>query len=772
MKSLRKIMLILFAAIVTPAVSQHYAIDSIFSNRPEVYFSLGFSHVKELAQLDQKIYIDQLDGETLFAYANQPQFERLISNGYTPILLSPPSMTDEYPVMKSFEQIRESNQWNFYPTYEAYESMMYQFASDFPELCTIYNIKTLTSGRKILMININNSNSDVNIKPEVYYTATMHGDELAGYVLTLRLIEYLLINYGTNDRVTYLVDHLNIWLNPLANPDGTYAAGNHTVVGSTRGNANGIDLNRNFPDPRVGDNPDGNPYQQETVAFMNFEADRYFVLSANMHGGAEVANYPWDTWFKRAADDAWWIMVTREYADTAQFYSPPGYFNDLNNGITNGYDWYSITGGRQDYMNYFRNCREFTLELSSAKRPPASQLPSFWEYNYRSFLNYLEQGLFGFNGIITNGETGNPIRATVTILNHDLDNSHVYSALPNGNYHRPVKAGTYDISFSGLGYHTRTFEGITIGDRESITLDVELYTGTLIADFSASNTIIPKGSTVDFYDESYGQSIVSWEWAFEGGEPSSSSLQNPSGIFYPESGDFAVSLTITNADAQTNTITKENFVQVRSTYNMQQGVFYSCEGLFYDSGGPDGNYQNNENYILTFYPGTEDQFVKVNFTSFNIEFHQNCEYDWLKIYDGTSTSAPLLGTWCGSNSPGQIVASNAEGALTFWFQSDQSLTGPGWVAAIECTTAVGLDEKITSLVQLFPNPVTDGNIQVVAETPITYMMIYDNKGILKKEVQGNGTTTQQVDLKKMASGLYLITVQTTKSVYSQKIIIH
>ena len=36
--------------------------------------------------------------------------------------------------------------------------------------------------------------------------------------------------------------------------------------------------------------------------------------------------------------------------------SSAGYFNDLNNGVTNGWDWYEVNGGRQDFMNYFRFC--------------------------------------------------------------------------------------------------------------------------------------------------------------------------------------------------------------------------------------------------------------------------------------------------------------------------------------------------------------------------------------------------------------------------------
>src|ERR1039457_6372002 len=169
----------------------------------------------------------------------------------------------------------------------------------------------------------------------------MHGDEIGPYIFMLHLIDSLLSGYGQNSRITNLVNNHQIFINPLANPDGTYAGGDNTVYLATRYNGNGVDLNRNYPDPAAGLHPDGLAWQPETIAFMNFADNTHLVMSMNFHAGSEVFNYPWDTWQKNHADSTWWKFVAREYADTVHHYGPSGYFTELQNGITDGWAWYT-----------------------------------------------------------------------------------------------------------------------------------------------------------------------------------------------------------------------------------------------------------------------------------------------------------------------------------------------------------------------------------------------------------------------------------------------
>lgn len=469
---------ILFAAILISSIAYAQIPDEL-AVRKEIYIEFklksDLNTRSQLEELNKMISISRFDIDNLLveAYVSINNYEEFNNLGYNYEVLTPPSMLLSRADLDK-DASKDANEWDYYPNYQQYLDMMQQFADDYPNLCELINIGQTLEGRDILFLHIGDSIDTETNEPEFMYTSSIHGDELTGYVLMLRLTDYLLSNYGTDTQVTNLVDNIDIWINPLANPDGTFAGGNNSVYGATRYNSNGVDMNRNYPDPEDGPHPDGNPYQQTTTLFMNFATDRDFVMSANFHGGSEVINYPWDTWSRLAADDDWWSFVSRQYADTAHQYAPNYYMTDLDNGVTNGYQWYSISGGRQDYMNYFQHCREVTAEISSTKLPSASQLPDFWNWNYRSLLNYMEQVLYGVRGIVTDASDGNPIEAKVVASFHDIDESFVYSVAPIGNYHRLLKTGSYNLIFSALGYYNKSVTMVSAVDNQTTILNVQL----------------------------------------------------------------------------------------------------------------------------------------------------------------------------------------------------------------------------------------------------------------------------------------------------------
>ncbi len=432
----------------------------VYVNHGERYFSFQIRDKSELQTLTRMISIDNVKDNTVYAYANQKEWDIFTKLSYqiTP-LLHPGTLIDAQ--MSS----NERDIWTFdtYPTYTQYETMMTTFASTYPNICQIYELGTLASGRKILFAHISSNVATAAAKPEVMFTSSIHGDETTGYILMLHFINDILSKYGTDSRATALINNLDIWINPLANPDGTYAGGNSSVSGSTRGNHNGIDLNRNFRDPTYGY---PTTTELETTYYQNFADAHHFIQVANLHGGAEVCNYPWDGWTRLHTDDAWFQTECRAYADTVHAVNS-SYMIDYENGITNGAAWYVVNGGRQDYTTYFAHGREITIELSSTKLLPAAQLQTHWNYNYKSFYKYLERANYGIRGTVVN-DAGTGIAATITVSGHDADNSQIITDPTFGDYYRMIAPGTYTLVYSATGYQTKTISSIAVASYTSV----------------------------------------------------------------------------------------------------------------------------------------------------------------------------------------------------------------------------------------------------------------------------------------------------------------
>ncbi len=460
--------------------SQKEKVNSYIENKGIIYFRFPAVSKSIINELSLKISLDNVKnyriGYEVSAFANKNEFPEFLKYNI-PFEILP--LPNEYINYLTSDNISEIRGWDTYPTYDAYVAMMYQFQSNYPNLCRIVDAGNTVQGRKVLFAVISDSVNFKKPKPQFAYVSSLHGDEITGYVLMLRLIDTLLSGYGVTPNITNIVKNVEIWINPLANPDGTYKGGNNTVNGAWRYNANSYDLNRNFPDPAAGPTP-GGTRQIETINAINLAKANNFVLSMNFHGGAEVFNYPWDTWSRLHPDDDWYIFQGVRYVDTVHANSPSTYMDDLLGypnipGIVNGFDWYRITGGRQDYMTYFHGAREVTLEISSTKLPSPSMLPTYWNYNAKSFINYITQSLYGVRGIIRDSLTGQPVKTKVRVTGKEIaDSTWISSDSITGNYNRLIKNGTYTFNFSAPNYVTKTVTGVYVKNDSTTILNVLL----------------------------------------------------------------------------------------------------------------------------------------------------------------------------------------------------------------------------------------------------------------------------------------------------------
>eukprot|EP00062_Callorhinchus_milii_P019835 gi/632974796/ref/XP_007903875.1/ PREDICTED: carboxypeptidase N catalytic chain isoform X2 [Callorhinchus milii] len=392
--------------------------------------------------------------------------------------------------------------------HHGYEDMvrtLFKVQRECPFITRVYSIGRSVQNRHLYVLEISdNPGIHEPLEPEVKYVANMHGNEVLGRELLLALAQLLCEQHKLRDpRITSLLQGVRIHLLPSMNPDGYQLAaeqGYGKYLGG-RGNARGVDLNRNFPDlhliPLQADSRGGRNHhlpladnwteqvEPETLAVINWMKSYNFVLSANLHGGAVLANYPFDKASEPRArgsrrhppsptpDDKLFRQLAKVYS-YAHGWMHQGstcgeYFPD---GITNGAQWYPISRGMQDFNYLHTNCLEITLELSCAKFPPARELPREWAANQEALLTYLEQVHRGIKGMILD-ENGNGIdEAVISVdgINHDMT-----SGL-SGDYFRLLLPGQYTVTVSAKGYKSKT-ANVIVYPQEVTRVDFQLVPG-------------------------------------------------------------------------------------------------------------------------------------------------------------------------------------------------------------------------------------------------------------------------------------------------------
>ncbi|XP_060704425.1 carboxypeptidase D isoform X1 [Hemiscyllium ocellatum] len=394
--------------------------------------------------------------------------------------------------MEDSHQSRAIEPSNFrHHNYADMEILLRKYSTEYPAITRLYTVGKSVEQRNLYVMEISDNPGTHEMgEPEFKYIGNMHGNEVVGRELLLNLIEYLCNNFGTDPEVTSLVTNTRIHIMPSMNPDGYEMATEGDLNGVVgRNNSNNFDLNRNFPDQffKISD-----PQQPETLAVMRWLQNIPFVLSANLHGGSLVVNYPYD-------DDAEGIVASSKSPDDAIFQQLALSFSKENSqmfeghpckniypeeyfpqGITNGAHWYNVPGGMQDWNYLHTNCFEVTIELGCYKFPFAKDLPKYWKQNKRSLLQFIKQVHKGIKGFVLDAANRKGIRNATIIV---AEVNHPVRSAKDGDYWRLLVPGVYKITASARGYIPMT-RNVTVVE-EAVEVN---FTLSRIADhYSNSN---------------------------------------------------------------------------------------------------------------------------------------------------------------------------------------------------------------------------------------------------------------------------------------------
>ncbi|TKW19614.1 hypothetical protein SEVIR_4G031700v4 [Setaria viridis] len=343
------------------------------------------------------------------------------------------------------------------------EIAVHAFGSRCSNISRIYSIGKSVNDFPLWVIEISDKPRQKEAEPAFKFIGNVHGDEPVGREVLMHLANWLCDNYLKDPLATLIVENMHLHILPTMNPDG--------FALRWRGNANDIDLNRDFPDQFFSANNDINSRQPETRAIMNWVKQEHFTASASLHGGALVANYPWDG-TRDTGKHYYGCPDDKTFRHMASVYSQSHYNMSLSKefegGITNGAFWYPIYGGMQDWNYIHGGCFELTLEISDTKWPKAAELPVIWEHNRMSMLNLLASLIkSGVHGRIFAADTGRPIPGSVMIKGID---SKVRASRAFGDYHRIIVPGKkYEVMASMEGFRSKSTHIVL--EQEAVSLD-------------------------------------------------------------------------------------------------------------------------------------------------------------------------------------------------------------------------------------------------------------------------------------------------------------
>ena len=391
--------------------------------------------------IDYDISIIEVNIDSLLVFASEEEISWLEKQNFYPEIV--------------YENYAEMMGWNENPSmlddfhkYTQLTEELQDIADDYPDITALYNLGTSVQGRTIWGLKVTDNPDIEENEPEIRICGCHHGNEIMSVELPLNLAWHMVENYDSDQRIKDLVDNRETWIIPLVNPDGREV--------STRVNANGVDLNRDYGYLWGAEGGSPSPFSQpETQVIREHALDNCFVLSLSYHTTAKYINYVWNYKGEAVADEDVVIHLSEMY----------GQYNDYV--VIEGFDWYEVRGDTNDFSYGCRGDIDWTIETEN------SNIPYVWDKNRDGMLDLIEAANMGVCGIVTDSETGLPVAATMWV-------EEIYWPCfidPKvGDYHKPLLPGTYNLIFRANGYQEEKHQ-VTVTSAGPTVLDVEMNRG-------------------------------------------------------------------------------------------------------------------------------------------------------------------------------------------------------------------------------------------------------------------------------------------------------
>jgi hypothetical protein len=364
---------------------------------------------------------------------------------------------------------------DFYHTYEETNKLLEQAATLYPHLVRRYQVgKSTRFGHPIWALKISDHPEVDEDEPAILLDGMHHAREPLGNEVCLAFIDYLLSNYGVEERVTSWVNNYEIWIIPILNPEGyKYLVDNNLSSPWWRKNLrdnnnnglvdpdyDGVDLNRNYDfnwNKLGSSNPSSWTYrgpspfsEKETQAKRDLTLSEKFVASISYHSYGEVILYQWswpDTSAQAPDDDVTWMIAMQMARRIPRLRGEGTYSFRRQTAASQSGPWmYGVAG-----------VLEFLVETGTSFIPLGPEVQEIVNDNLNG-LFYLFDRLKGpgIRGKVLDWVTKQPLEAIVSIIEKD-DFRYIYPRRSHpltGTFIRLLAPGEYTIKVSAPGYQT------------------------------------------------------------------------------------------------------------------------------------------------------------------------------------------------------------------------------------------------------------------------------------------------------------------------------
>ncbi|HEY3336816.1 MAG TPA: M14 family zinc carboxypeptidase [Candidatus Limnocylindrales bacterium] len=280
-----------------------------------------------------------------------------------------------------------------------------------PAIVRTFSIGTTYKGRRIWAAKVSDNVGADEPEPEVLFDGLHHSDEHMGLEMTLRILHWLAGGYGTDQRITDIVNSREVWIVFAVNPDGAeyditggrfhhWRKNRQPNAGTT---AIGTDLNRNYGYRWGGGgltstNPRAITYRgpsafsaPETRAVRDFLASRVvdgrqqIRAAISFHEYGRLVMWPYGYTLTDVPAD----MTTQDHAALAAI--------GRHMAATNGYrpeqasDLYVTSGTTRDFEYGRYRIFSYTFELSAVDYPKDTRIATETARNKEAVLYLMER---------------------------------------------------------------------------------------------------------------------------------------------------------------------------------------------------------------------------------------------------------------------------------------------------------------------------------------------------------------------------------------------